>query len=492
MKDKKTRLSNILINILFVLIGLFFVVMLGNLLLNKYDFIKINYICYFIVLTVFLVVYIILNKYSDKLFSNKFINIGFLILYFIFQVWFIKEFMVTPSWDFGDVFEAAARFAIDSVDLNESSYLYLCDNNIPLAVIEGYLFKFCVNIFGLVYNDLIYVGLTLNLLCVDISLFFLYKTLNNINGKMSKTFFLFCLFMSPFITYLPIFYTDTLTLPFVSISIYFIYKYLYKEITIFETIICGMSLGIGGILKPTVLIILIAFIIFVLLKYSLKENLKFILILFLLVSLTILGNKIYKSVNFDQDALLDNRLVLEHYLMVGMGDEHNGAYSEEYFHLSTNIVGEAQKKYFIRGKIKERIDELLNTHTFVSFYNRKNSFTWTNGSFYAPESLYSSQSKLVEYISSNKGNDLVYWSICNVQWSLIIALIAVGCMFKKHLPKEMFEFKALLDISIFGLVLFLFIWEASSRYLINFMPIFLIDAFIGINSIYSYLINTDK
>lgn len=491
MKINKFKLNNILINILFLLFSLFFIIMIGNLFLNKYDFIKINYFLYFIVLLILVLTYYSLNKYANIILKNKFINAFLLLLYFLFQIWFTKEFMVKPTWDFGNVFEAAARFAIGSSNLNEASYLYMCDNNIPLAVLEGYLFKLFVKIFGLTYDSLIYVGLGFNIICIDLSLYFLYLTIYNINKHVSKPFFFMCLFISPLITYLPIFYTDTISLPAVSISIYLIYKFFYKNIKKFEIVICGIFLGIGGILKPSVLIILIALIIFMFLKEdkNIKKFFKFSFILIIFSFLPIIGNELYKNIYFDQQILSDNRLVLNHYIMVGLGDEHSGAYSEEFFNLTTDIVGEAQKKYYINGQITKRIKELVETKTVLSFYNRKNSFIWTNGSFYAPQSLLYSDSPLLKYIESDDKSDLLYWSICNAQWSLILGLMVVGCIFRKRLSKEMYEFKVLLDISIFGLILFLFIWEASSRYLINFMPIFLIDAYIGINALTSFIKN---
>lgn len=490
--SKKFSLSNLLIDILLVLFSIFFISMIGNIFINYYDFIKINYLYYGIILFLFVLIYYFIDKYSEILFKNKIVNVVLLSLYVVFQIWFICNFKVQPSWDFGIVYEEAARFARNESTFNQEVYLYMCDNNIPLAVILGYTFKI---FYKLGVSDLLNVGLGLNLICVDVSLLFLYLTLNNIDKKHSKGFFIFCMFVSPFITYLPIFYTDTLTLPFVSFSIYIIYKFFYKKTSIFEIILCGLSLGIGGILKPTVLIILIALIIFMFLKSNKKPK-QYALTALLLICLSLLptiANNIYKKISFDEYRLYENRLIIDHYIMVGLGDEHDGAYSDEYFNFTTNIKGEDQKKIYIDDVIMYRINELKENHGFLEFYNRKNSFTWTNGSFYAPQCLNSNaDNQFLKYIYSDNGSDNLYWAICNVQWSLILALMVIGCSLKKYLSKDMFEFKVLLDIATFGLILFLCMWEASSRYVINFLPIFLIDAFIGINGIRNFLDSKSK
>ena len=53
----------------------------------------------------------------------------------------------------------------------------------------------------------------------------------------------------------------------------------------------------------------------------------------------------------------------------------------------------------------------------------------------------------------------------------------------REIPKELKELQLLIFISIFGLFLFLLIWETRSRYLVNYIPLFLINAYMGICAI---------
>ena len=66
-----------------------------------------------------------------------------------------------------------------------------------------------------------------------------------------------------------------------------------------------------------------------------------------------------------------------------------------------------------------------------------------------------------------------------------------GIVFKKYLPDRIQELGIILNISTIGMILFLLIWETRSRYLVNFIPVFMINAYIGMNAV-SYYIKSKK
>ena len=61
---------------------------------------------------------------------------------------------------------------------------------------------------------------------------------------------------------------------------------------------------------------------------------------------------------------------------------------------------------------------------------------------------------------------------------IIVSLFAI----KKPEKNE-----TILRLSIFGLFLFLLIWETRSRYLVNYLPVMQIISFIGIERLYEFL-----
>ena len=87
---------------------------------------------------------------------------------------------------------------------------------------------------------------------------------------------------------------------------------------------------------------------------------------------------------------------------------------------------------------------------------------------------------------SDKGEDRLYRALSNAKWFMLLLLMVVGTIFKKYLRKELRDFQFILNLSIIGLLLFLLIWETRSRYLVNYSPIFLVNAYIGLNAIINY------
>ena len=135
--------------------------------------------------------------------------------------------------------------------------------------------------------------------------------------------------------------------------------------------------------------------------------------------------------------------------------------------------------------IKNRINEMISNKELLPFYNRKIAYTWTDGTFFSFEKLRREpiHKKYLKFVYSENGKNSIYWLLSNVEWFIIITLMLIGIIKRKYLPKELKELQLLIFISIFGLFLFLLIWETRSRYLVNYIPLFLINAYMGICAI---------
>ncbi|MBQ3306697.1 MAG: acyltransferase family protein [Bacilli bacterium] len=462
---------------------LFFSIIIINLILNPYHFIKCNYLDMILGIIFIIGLFYLINKYKDFIFKNKIINIIMIILYIIFQIIIINCFMVKPSWDFGSVYLIARDYVLLKDATLGSAYLYMCDNNIPITLFFVILFKIACFI-GL-KSYLLGVGITVNLIIIDISLFYIYLLLNRINKNLAKPFFIFCLFFSPLIFYLPIFYTDTITLLFIVIPLYYLYEYFFIKKNFHNIIISGLFLGVGGVLKATVFIPFIAIIIYAILK---RQNgyKTFLTWMIFLVLIPVMGNRMITHTFFSQERLKEERIPINHYIMIGL--ENNGGFSDSLYKLTTNTSGEENRKKIENERIKNRLEELKKNHGFIAFYNRKISYTWTDGTFFSYEKLRRKpyHKKYTKYVLSDKGEDRLYRALSNAKWFILLLLMVVGTVLKKYLRKELRDFQFILNLSIIGLLLFLLIWETRSRYLVNYSPIFLVNAYIGLNAIINY------
>jgi len=322
---------------------------------------------------------------------------------------------------------------------------------------------------------------------IDVTLLYTYKLIKIINEKHSRAFMLLALFASPLVFYIPIFYTDTLSLPFIIVPIYYLYKYFFLNQKISYIMVSGLMIGIGSLIKPTTLILLIAILIYIIIIKNKKINYYlFVPLIIVLAVIPLLIGKVFTNHFFDKESITKYRIPTLHYILIGM--ERNGEYSEERYKEINSYVGEDTKIKVVKKNLSKRINEMIKKNEVLSFYNRKITYTWTDGTFYSRVKLVREpvHKEYTKYVSSTNNEDLLYWSISNGQWLIILLLMICGIGFRKYLPKELKEFSLLLYIATFGLFLFLLIWETRSRYLVNYYPIFLVNAYIGICAITNY------
>ena len=110
------------------------------------------------------------------------------------------------------------------------------------------------------------VGIGLNIVAIDIAIAFMYLSVRKATGTMAAAVvsLLLALLHIPMLIYVPIYYTDTLTLPFPIIGFYLwlrVKESLGSEKTglaLVYTSVMAFLLGAGAILKLSVIFFLIA------------------------------------------------------------------------------------------------------------------------------------------------------------------------------------------------------------------------------------------
>ena len=214
-----------------------------------------------LILFVWLLIYYFTTKKIKNVSRKKIII--FLISYFLIvlaiQIFTIKQLSVNPSWDFGVVFYNAKDFVLTGTRSLYSypEYFQLFPNNIMLFFLLVMFIKI-----GLIFNiEPLISGYIMNILFIDLSIFFLYLTIKNkINIKSAIFGLIITLFFLPIFLYTPIIYSDTFSL-FIPILFVYLYSKIQKNdnkrnIIIFLFI--GVTLFLGKELKITSLIIFVA------------------------------------------------------------------------------------------------------------------------------------------------------------------------------------------------------------------------------------------
>lgn len=467
---------------------LFCCILFASLFFNKYNnsnqFLVITVSIIYIAFGYFL--YNILKKINN---TRLYVSI-LLVIFIIIQFLFAYIFVVEPSWDFGTIYETAINNALGNEKINSNLYFYAHPNNIGATILLSLYYKLFA-LFNITnWNTL---GIILNIIFIDIGIIYIYKLLKLYYPKEKINFFFFIILLfSPFITYVPIFYTDTLSLPFGISGIYYYFLYEQKKDKKIFLFISGLLLGLGYFIKSSIIIIFVAIIIYNFVK-SKKERLLHILLKLLIMTIGVLipllTLKIYININFDKEVLDELKFPSTHYIMMGL--KNTGGYNANDQAYTGKFKGIENKEKENIKIIKIRLKTMWANHTLLKFYTNKIVYTWGDGTFFAPKKLErvpKNEYKIKDLIIDNGNNsNIIYQLISQSKLIIILSFIIFGCIFRRYLEQEKQDLQLLLYISIVGIFLLLLFWETRSRYLMNFTPLILMSAILGIDATIKYI-----
>lgn len=489
------KIKNNTIKIFYCIMVLLFSYLFINIIFfNNTAISKVDFLSLIIGVIIYIFCTLVLYKLYNKIKTKKvLVTIIFCISFFIFQLIFSYVFTVLPSWDFGAVYDSVINSLGGSEGLLSNVYYYRYSNNIGMAILLKIVFSI-FNFIGVGKSHLLYVGIVFNILMIDVSIFYLYRISNILFNKKTSNFFLICtLFITPFITYCPIFYTDTLSMPFSIMAIYYFIKFYMNDNKKIYLVLCGFLLGIGTCIKFTVIITLIALIIFMFLA---EEKIRKKTIDILILSMVTLTP--YISLNFIENKIMDRDLVdlekfpITHWIMMGLNKsgEINGSFSYDDVAFTESFETINEKKENNIRIIKQRIEKYIKNNELAEFYTKKAVYVWGDGSFYAPEKLKRHpvrNLKIKNAIIGNEKQSKIYYVICQVQVTLFCLFTILAVIFRKRLDDKQRKILLITSLIIFGNFMFFMIWEARSRYLVNFLPVFLIQVYLGIMATTNYL-----
>lgn len=498
MKQKLYNVFLIIFSIIFITI------FLGTIFDNKNVSIYTNpiilIICFIITALLLINIYKFLNKkiYSDISIKKEIIifSVIFLVITII-QIIIAKELISYPSWDWNDVFAAARLYANGHGNEINFAYFQMFPNNYGILYFEIIIFKI-INLIGIPSSNLIYAIITteaVNIILIDIAIILVYFTVRNLLGKKNAIYSLILVtFSSAFFCYIPVLYTDTLTMLF-PILMLFIYSVWYKYQNVFKKIdyiflLLALVSVIGLKFKFTIIIMLIAIIIDMFLKFKIKRIFKSIILLFVSILLFqfIFGliEQRFSIFPFDINNN-DKQMPYTHWIMMGMTEvetEQEGKYRIGWYNQDSvdYTLSFDTKEERINANIK-KINEQLSDYgiiNYITFLYRKMLYTWSDGTYFAPNlsgNLINEKDSIIVSLYKGDYRDINFYR--NTSFILFMYIfIILGAYYSiksKNTPITSCY------LCLFGVLLFFLIWESSSRYLINFAPIMIVLTTFGID-----------
>lgn len=409
----------------------------------------------------------------------------FILLFLAFLLFILigKYGRVKLTWDYGKVIRSSYEY-IKGIK-KEEIYFARYPNNLTLYVIlnavikTAFFLKKSISLYEIQTITIILNSIII-LMSMILMLIFIKKVYQE---KAFKIALLFIILFAPLYLYLPIFYTDTIAMLLMIVSIILLYLYL-KETTkkkVFYFVLYLLATTIGFKLKATNIFLTLAALIVLMLENNIKEILK--LLLGTGIFLLIVGESFSHLYRIDETIKEKYEFPYTHWVMMSLNEQYDGRYNEEDVAYTSSFPTKQEKIKANLSKIRERMEQYGELKLVKQIFYNKVKMAWTDPTLTSADYLQKEpyQYKLFQQIVTRKGK---YYPIYDTFLRAVYLVILFGILLSiKSMWKKRERNILIFDIMLFGIFLFLLIWECNSRYLYSFIPIMVMSASYGYSEV---------
>lgn len=181
--------------------------------------------------------------------------------------------------------------------------------------------------------------------------------------------------------------------------------------------------------------------------------------------------------------------IIEYFIGLGLEEDGSFRLDSEFFNTLGGILGMEEKKAYARAFIMENIDQLWNPEHVVA----KLRHNFATGKMKADDFMQDCDNHgfLYHCISYHGEYRRTYRTYVAAYWYMLLEFIVVACVLRsiRSNNKGEKEDPAIVVpiVSVFGIMLYVMLFEANSRQLYNHVPMFFSAASIGIWTLQSKL-----
>lgn len=309
------------------------------------------------------------------------------------------------------------------------------------------------------------------------------KRLGGVRGEMMFLLMMICCL--PVYPAAGVLYTDTFSLPFVLMAPDFALRAADGQdarARMTNALICALLCVLGGQIKMTVMIVLMAAAIVWVIKMPLKQGIACALMAAVLAAG---GQAAVKDAMLsgpvDPDVHAQQYTPPIHWIMMSIptGDNPYGGVTGDYG-ITWGMMDEGASREAIMDSIytrmKDRIYTLRYPNRLMAAALRKNSNAMGDGAFGMTEMLDDGPVRrniISEFVLEDGRYFTGTRSFCTGVWMAYVVLACIGCV--RDIRRR--DVRAAMGyIAMFGMMLFLMIWEARGRYVFGFVPVMLLLA----------------
>lgn len=377
------------------------------------------------------------------------------------------------SSDYGQVFLAARDFVNGKPEAD--SYFLLYPRNAGLYVLWCGFFSIC-SLFG--EASFVFPAMVFNAAAITASVFLLFLCVRRMFGPNKALFVLVgAFFFLPFVAgaALPCAETLILPIPIAAVMIWMRARSNWRrsEIkgAIIRTCIASVLLGVGALFKMAILVVWVALALDLIILLCGKGRLRLLLLSFLSMAVVFVA----LSAAFWLSPLLPafsmgDRIPEAGYVMAGMAEPGQGAADLQELETYDNA---AQRTAYAAGEMVDRVRE-MGAGGFVVHLLDKLSYLYGDGSYSLGGEYDKADSSVFRAVFGSTG--AWFYITIYVSFAILAGMMVwmvVGALKSIFRGNDAFTF---LRVAIFGLMLFLLIWDGGPRSLISLIPLVVLCA----------------
>lgn len=399
------------------------------------------------------------------------------------------QLAIGTGGDVEAVFRGAINLATYANLANYTEYFQIFPHNLGGALLLSYVFKLGA-LFGCF--DYYIMGVLLNIVCVSIGFFLVFLICNRLQGYRAGFIALWlCMSCLPIYLYIPIFYTDVFSLPFIPL-LYYVYLRSQESEGIKKllaySLLFGVVCALGCLIKFTAIIMAIAILIDIIFR---KKLVRYALPMMLALcsykaTVLVFNAQIYNSVLSEQ--AVDNiRVPYTHWIMMGLAG--NGAYNGGDYQYTYSFSDPEERVQANINVIKERL-RAYGFWGYLEFATRKQTLSFGSGLYGAYEILDDNplrQSYLHNFALETGKYFFVLKNVAQGYHVFLFVLIIASLLYDLYFKSPKISVALIPRLATSGIFLFLLLWEACPRYIINYIPVFVICIGLSYNNIFLLL-----
>lgn len=418
---------------------------------------------------------------------------------FILQMIYVYLTTTSIGWDVGMV----VGTAISDNPSENSLYFSHYTNNLFLVFTFRFVAYLCRLVFGNV-ERIWHVLSIFNVIAIDISIVLIFLIGKKIFAlKFAYIAYGLSILLFGFFPWIIVPYSDTLAMPF-TVLILWLFLLLKDASKLRYRILLSSVIGgvtfIGYLIKPTVVIILIAILLITLISTigKWKDMVKGIALFIIILAIFAGGNSLWKEFIYHQQDTYsldkDIQVPFTHFIMMGMKEVKMGAeedstiyygpYNAEDVNATFSSASTKEMKEMHLEVIKERFQN-YGPLGYLKFLINKARWVTSEGQFFwgleGNFANYDNQSNfLTNIIYVMKPYYNIYLHYSQGIWVVVFFLIVYPLFTRNKNEKHYYSVAiSLIRCTIVGILLFILLFEGRSRYLILYLPYFALLAAYG-------------